>query len=233
MKNDHAFADAARPTQVVCLRLPLLPYSLGHEILLLQQRNPLVSGSAQDFAKLSFDDQRKALVRAVLVCSNDWKHNQKPHKWMRIWRWMLRNVNWDMELVEFQNYLIAASAAFPGPDPEAADICAKTDGYTPQSEARGRAMGSPLISRLLHFVSRLDLESFGVECIYDFPMALANLIYETALESDGAARIENQDERDTKEEMKAHRAATAAKRAAEKEKQSGLATPPPELGGQE
>lgn len=235
--NDHAFADAARPTQVVCLRLPLRPYSLGHEILLLQQRNPLLTLSLTAFGELSFADQRKAIIRAVLICSNSWRQNQQPQKWLWLWRWKLKKIDWRVELVELRNYLFASKTSFPGPDPEADTICAKAIGYTPLKENRGRASGAPLMARLLQFVSGLDISRFGAECFYDFPFALANMLYETALEAEGAARIENQDELEEKEHLRKMRADAAAERRAQPEptlvNATGLATPPPDLKGAE
>lgn len=226
--HDAAFADAARPATVVCLRLPLLQYSLGHEILLWQQRNPILTLSAQEFGALSIIEQNHALIRAVIVCSNDWGRNKKRQRWLKIWGWMLSGVNWGSELDIFRKYLIQSRAAFPGPHSEADFACAKAGGYTPASAARGRISGAPLAARLLTFLLPIDIARWDVKCVYDFPFGLANMLYETALEADGAARIENVDEYD---EKVAHLKWLADK---EKESQSkpadtGLATMPPDL----
>ena len=49
------FADALRPSPVRILRLPMRPYSLGHELILLQQRNPLLFLTPDEFGKLTIE----------------------------------------------------------------------------------------------------------------------------------------------------------------------------------
>jgi hypothetical protein len=233
--HELAFADAARPTQVVCLRLPLRPYSLGHEILLLQQRNPILLLSRAQFNELSFEHQRQALLRATLICSNTWAQNKKRPRWLKLWVWTLRRTNWPLAIADFRNYLGSSRAAFPGPHPEADLRCAKAMGYTPLRNNTGRSAGAPLLARLINFVAARPPDPDLDSPIHDFPFALANLLYETELEAHGAARFENVDELDEKndwlemerereERLKAEEAAGTAPASS-----AGLATTPPDL----
>ena len=64
--NELAFADSARPTPVVCLRLPLLPYSIGHDALLLSIRSPFLFTG---FDELTWHQQISVLKQAVLICN--------------------------------------------------------------------------------------------------------------------------------------------------------------------
>ena len=50
--HDALFADAARPERVSILHLLMLDYSIGHELLLWRQRNPLVTLSRAGFEAL-------------------------------------------------------------------------------------------------------------------------------------------------------------------------------------
>ena len=63
------FADAARPTPCVVLRLPLRPYAIGHELRLLARRNPFLCLSRSAFDELPVAQQITALVTAIVVAA--------------------------------------------------------------------------------------------------------------------------------------------------------------------
>jgi hypothetical protein len=70
--HEFAFADVAVPRQHFCLTLPLRDYSIGHRILFMRQRNPLVFGDESEFNKLPSDGeagQKFWLIRSVAVCN--------------------------------------------------------------------------------------------------------------------------------------------------------------------
>ncbi len=158
----------------------MLDYSIGHEILLLNQRNPLACLSGEEFDKLPSNEQRIAIIRAALVCSQTWAQNLKPHKWLRLWGWLIRNQDFALAVADFRNYRWAGSS-FP--------ILKKLD----DSEA-GRAFGSPLFARLLNFIGGN----------YDHPLGLAQWLYFAALEGDGKIHVENEMEQSIREQEAKH-----------------------------
>src|ERR1700739_3495079 len=70
--HELPFADAVRPAAVSVLKLLMLNYSVGHEIILLSRRNPLVCLSAEEFIKLPGEDQRTAIIFAADCCCQNW-----------------------------------------------------------------------------------------------------------------------------------------------------------------
>lgn len=180
--QETLFADAARPATAVILRLRLLDYSIGHEILLQRQRNPLVTLSWEDFNKLKLTEQITALLRAVLVCSQTWEQNKKPQKWVWLWSWLNRKENYPLAIADFFNYRLSGST-FP--------VTTKLG----ESEA-GRRFGGPLLARVIDKVAPL----YGRETM-DCPLGFSYWLYFSAMEAEGCVKIENQEERQTREEV--------------------------------
>jgi hypothetical protein len=234
--HEFLFADAARPLPWSCLRLPLRTYSIGHELLLIQQRNPLICLTQEEFNALPALEQIVALRRAVMVCSRDWSGNQKTERFVRLWVWWCdRTCNYPLEIANFRNYLAAAHQDFPPPNERADEVCANTKGYEPMRTMRGRTYGSPHLARLMLFVeSRLDSLGIHSKLVYDAPMALANQLYVTHLEVDGSCRVENHEEREEHLNWQRILAETKAEEEAEIARQkantpAGMASPPPNL----
>jgi hypothetical protein len=162
--NILAFADAARPARSVILGLLMLDYSIGHEIILLRQRNELVCGG---FEQLSEPGQRTAIIRAVLVCSRDWR--QKPHRWLRLWGWMIRKADFALAVADFRNYR-AAGTTFPNILP---------------AKEESRELGSPFLARLIAFAG------FN----YDAPLGMLLWSFYAGAEAEGCCMVENETER--------------------------------------
>src|SRR6185437_4421572 len=72
--HDAALAAAARPTRYVILGLPMKPYSIGHDILLFNQGNPILS---TEFDSLDKVDKRQAVIWAADICSQSWNEYGK------------------------------------------------------------------------------------------------------------------------------------------------------------
>lgn len=239
--HEAIFADACRPAPAFCLRLPLLTYTIGHELLLIQTRNPLVCMDDTSFNALPADLQRASLRRSVIICSRDWEQHDKPQRFLRLWKWVCdKFCVYELEIAQFRNYLAAAHVDYPPPDPRADDVCASANGYEPMRSMRGRTYGSPHIARLINFVApRLKTLDSSLKTVFDCPYALANQLYITHLESEGNCRVENSEERAAAEEYKRHVVEALAEELAEAEKSSGqkseaskptgLATAPPDL----
>jgi hypothetical protein len=173
MNNNAAFADAARPARAVVLRLPMLPYSIGHELLLTQEANPLV-GSWVDFLKLPMDRQIYSVIRAATICSKTWEENKKPDRWTRLWLWLNRNSDYPFEIANFRNYREAGST-FPAIGAPTSD---------------GRFLGSPFLARLLAF--------HGVDS-FDVPLGYAQWLYFAHAEQEGACKVLNDNEASAKQ----------------------------------
>jgi hypothetical protein len=215
--HDLAFADATRPTPVRVLKLRLFPYSIGHELLLMRDRNPFVLLTEEEFNKMPADSQTAAVVRAVCICCRDWNGNQTFSKFLNFWAWRIRNSNWSLAIAEFRNYLAEHRALLPT---LVADVAEDSEAYQIANKGEtigdGRALGSPFLAQLINFVQQrkmagdLDLKTF-----WDIPFALAANLYFTDLERGGNVYIENFREREEREAMAQHRADVKFERAAE------------------
>jgi hypothetical protein len=232
------FADAVRPVPVVCLKLPLTDYSLGHEVLLLRARNPLLVLEQLQFDKLPFQQQCAALIQAVDVCSQTWAENNVVHRslwnrwrYRRVWRkWdrAMRGSNWALEIAEFRNYLAAAKTFPPSPTEEAASIERSQRGE--KDDCTGRMSGAPLLANLYHFVnSEFTFPTSEYANALDFPYSRAIWLYFVTLESDGRVRIESFKEREIAIEMAEARAEALAEERKTAPKTAGLASFPPDL----
>ena len=92
--HDLALADAARQASVRILRLPMLEYSIGHELTLLSQRNPLLFDL---FPGLPEEARRAALIRAALVCHRTWSQQYRRERNMWFWGWLIRKADLERE----------------------------------------------------------------------------------------------------------------------------------------
>lgn len=198
--HDLAFADAARQAPVRILRLQMLPFSIGHELLLLNQRNALLF---ENFNTIEAELQRKAIIRAALVCYRTWRENHRPERNLTVWGWMIKGSDWAAEIAEFRNYRDAGSSGPPAPTQEAYEIAAMIQG-----EELGREFGGSYLARLMSYSLKV-FSGLGYETPFDVPMAFLNHVYVSELEVTGNARIENRKEAQVREEMAEHRAAVA------------------------
>lgn len=255
--HDFAFAECARPARFAVLGCPLLPYTIGHEILLWRYQNPLLGLTREQFDALPATEQVAALTRAVTICTRTWRETLQggfflPRVRTRgprlarvpFWRrWWNRpptaaapevldaGTDWPVEIAEFRNYLAAGRYLFPSPDPQADHICARTNGYDSSRDCRGRSFGAPHAAQLINFCLARPALMDGVSSVYDLPLALTSALYFTHLESEGSLRIENAEEYRLKHEL-AEKIADLKKRSAAAPppaNATGLATPPPAL----
>lgn len=223
--NELAFADCARPAPVSILRLELLPYSIGHEVLLLHERNSLLLKSEESFAQLPLANQIFAVKRAALICSQTWKENGSRQQWLRLWGWMTRNADYSLAAVDLRNYLTAGRAL---PRPPSKHACHVLYG---KDDEKGRALGSPLMARIYNYVcANLGKFNLTPATAWDAPLSLAGMLYFAELESAGNMRIENDAEAAEQAELeRIEREIEQEKMFAPANESSGLATPPPDL----
>lgn len=201
--HEAQFSEAVRPDMQAVLRLPLLPYSIGHEILLMRLGNPLVTMGAESFKELPLKHQRSALIRAVLVCYRNWKGNQRPERWLWLWGWFCKKCDTAKEVEKFQAYRKAGINQF------------QTKKMPRTPGAQYHYFGSPEIAMLLLFVQQHRLhEMHGIGSPYDFPISLARMLHQADAESRGEIWVQNwhdwQSELQAKEYERTHPESTLA-----------------------
>jgi hypothetical protein len=175
--HDLAFADAVRPARYRILGLLMRQYSIGHELILFKQRNPLL-GSLEEFKTLSSSDKKEAVIEALVICYQ----RRLP------FFWMVKNrlSDFDAAAEQFINYRRDGSLFPPSPESEADFMC---NG----DKESGRNLGAPMLARLYNFTITLpdrEIKLHG-ETAFDFPLGLAQFLYFSKLEEDGSLRIEN------------------------------------------
>lgn len=177
--KELAFAEAARPRPPVILRVLLRPYSLGHEIILMEEQNALLA-SKELFESFPVENQIASVMRAALVCSKSWEENQRRDKWTRLWGWMIRNDDFKQAAEDFRSYRETGSTA---------------PNVLPPSDNSGRELGAAFLARITLFAVKL----FG-DGAYDKPFGWLQWLYLTECESEDSLRIENRLERQIREE---------------------------------
>ena len=175
--HDAAFSEAVLPRPRRILKLPLRPYSIGHEILLLRHGNPLLLPFEQ-FTALHRSAQIDAVTLAALVCSKSWKENQGRDWTVRIWQRLIRNEDFALAIADFRTYRAEGTTCPPFPEIDTSD-------------KPGRPMGAPILSGLITFVS-----SHGIwdGPTMDCPFGFALWCYYAEAESSGSCKISNSTE---------------------------------------
>lgn len=200
--HELPFADAIRPAAVSVLKLLMLRYSVGHEIVLLSRRNPLVMGSEGEFSRLAGEEQRTAIILAADVCCQTWaEYHASYNAWQRFrigrkwaqWRQAIADADYPLAIAEWRNYRAAGSATF-------------TTEEMPNTGDEFRYFGQPEMASLINF---LQITCGLTEAqAFDYPLGLARMRRLVWLESEGAVRITNAHEaeiaRRRDEYLKAH-----------------------------
>lgn len=246
--HEFSVADAFRPNPTSVLGLPLEPYSIGHELILLRRRNAFLTLSEAEFSLLDFWQQLHAIREAVWLCSDSYgarERFERPSWFMLGMRWNERKrrmwvccqkellpEDYALAVADFRNYLVEAHPRIPSPGKFAIEVL-----YPDDAESRGRSYGQPMVLSLYHFVIGLPAKE-RPKCAWDFPYAKAMWLYFSKLESGGAFRIENFEERDEQsvmDEVESERRTKKSEAISHKPepvKESGLATEvPDELKG--
>lgn len=200
--HELLFADAIRPPAVSVLKLLMLNYSVGHEIVLLSRRNPLVMADPADFAKLPGEDQRAAIIFAADCCCQSWTEyhaaysaidqRQVESKW-KDWRKAIADEDYPAAIETWRGYRAAGSLSFPTEE-------------MPSTGGDFRYFGQPELASLFNFLT-ITCRLAEVQA-FDYPLGLARMRRLAWLESEGAARVQNATEveiaRRREEYLKAH-----------------------------
>lgn len=180
-----AFSDALRPALVSVLKLPLLRYSVGHEIILLSRRNPLLAASREEFDRLPAEQQRTAIIVAADVCCQGWAEYHRVYNAWQRWRLARKWAQWTaaiagadfaLAIAEWRNYRAAGSDTFSTEE-------------MPNTGAEFRFFGQPELSSLVNFLQITC--RLGEADIFDYPLGYARMRHLAWLESEGAVRITN------------------------------------------
>lgn len=214
--HELAFADAARPTQVRVLGLLLRPYSIGHELLLLKQRNPFITQRTTEIADLPLENRIYSVRECALICSQTWRQTQGRQRNVYWWSYRTRHADWDNESDYLLRYLSDAHASLPHPTEIALDSSVG-------KREKGRQLGAPFLAQLINFLTERPALLANFSSVHDFPYALASMLYFSHLEASGICYIENADESDSRMKEEKIRSDVAS------EQSSGLASTPPDL----
>jgi hypothetical protein len=209
--HEFVFSDVSCPDRHVILQLPLREFCIGHRLIFLKQRNPLLWQSEQDFNALPFDKQVFWLIESVYTCAQSyayrkrlesgdasrleiWWHNFKVSAWHR--RWKRRKTDWPLEIAKFKNYLAASRVI--------TDFKEKLEGFPfipiqPNPDAKGRELGSPYDAALIQFLISSGLCP-NEAAAFEYPLARARVHYLTHLEQEGNLRVMNAFEIEFEEE---------------------------------
>lgn len=173
--HEPLLALAAIPAPVAVLGMPLRPYSLGHELYLIREGNPLSAGSP---AATRFD-----LTQAVLICCQSWAESRRMHQdplmRLKLWLWhrRARKMDTQKELRAFLDYQQSGSLEFK------VDDTARPDRESP------RLPGAPFILRLHAFLmERLRITEAEA---WDYHYGLAVMRWEAHWEQEGGLYIYN------------------------------------------
>ena len=226
MAQEFSFSDCVAPIRHVVLGLPLREYSLGHRLLFLRQRNPLLWSAQTDFDLLPFETQTAWLIEVVTVCNQtfSWRRGlesgEKPEieksfkKSAEVWsgireteqkKFLAENQKstladwWALEIAKFRNYIASQTVI--------TDLESRRDPFpflpcASVPEATGRTLGSPYDASLIQFLLGSRLCQTEAEA-YEYPFALAEMHYLTHLEHEGSLRVLNNDEIRLHERMEA------------------------------
>lgn len=183
--HETLFAAANLPFCPRVLRLRLKAFSIGHEIRLSYQSNPLSAFSGMDPDQLKLSDLRHALIEAVLICHRDWSGNFQPNKNLGFWGWIIRKMDIQSERKKYIAYRNAGMIGLPQKQmPKVAG-------------ANYHYFGAPDTARLFLFVQGKALhQDLGLKTPYDFPYGLASQLYFTELEQRGDIWVKNFDDQD-------------------------------------
>jgi len=252
--HDALFAASVRPQTPEILGLRMLPYTIGHDILLHTEVRTLMTLPPAEFAELPLNQRIAALYRSVLICSTTWngytkaeprivqrsflgiKRNWrvKMHHWVNVWTREMAKSDWNQVENDLRQHILAGRTTVPvlssgiPEDKEAYEIANKGEILG----GEGRSLGGPLLASVLLFIEK-HRAMFGLisdlrppTSAFDVPYAFALNLFFSELESTGALPIENAAEAQARAEMQQHRVELRAEKARKAaEEQKGQPTP--------
>ena len=188
-------------------------YSIGHRLILLRQRNPLIWAAEEDFNTLPCEQQIMWLIEACYTCAQSYAYRKKlesdPTRWLLfknkrlVSKWAELRAHytadtWVLEFAKFRNYLAQSKIT--------TEFEHKRDGFpfmpvAPSKDADGRSLGAPYDATLIQFLIR-SMHKTEAEAL-EYPLALAQAHFLAHLEREGALKILNGSEMDFRETSRA------------------------------
>lgn len=168
------FLESIVPKQITLLGQKLLPYSLGHNILLNFFQNAFLTAG-----KIGLED----LLEGIFICCQTWEENQasmgggKVPELMKNWGEQIGCFDFKEKAQIFNEYLFLGNGL-----PE----------VLPPEGEEARAMGSPFDLRLLIFLIKELRLTHGAAL--NFPYGLARHLFFGYHEAEGRARVANPEE---------------------------------------
>lgn len=187
--HEIIFADAFRPPKVKVLNLSLLDYTIGHELLLWQRRNSLVTYSPESFKELPEDERAQSLVQAVLICC------EKLPRFKKIWATRCAYLNLEAKTEMFNVYRFGAMRDLP------------TVAMPKSPGVPYHYFGSPEMARLLNYVATNHgamIQTHFQGSPLNFPLGMAKMLYTAQNESEGNVWVENWQDLEVKKKKEAY-----------------------------
>ncbi len=172
--HEQLLAQAAVGAPTSILGLALRPYSLGHELWLIRQNNPLVAGGQVS---------RASLFEAILICCEDWQGASAMNTdWLMplklwIWRKRTRKQITALAVEEFRHYRAMGS------------LCFKVNGAQ-SGQKTPRPPGAPFLLRLHMFL--MEQFHYTEAQAWDHPFGLAMMKWCAHWENKEALEIYNE-----------------------------------------
>jgi len=188
--HETTFADAFTPARATVLGVELLTFSIGHEIILWQRRNPLVIYTPESFKELPLAEKTKALGEAVQICSIKAKEDGKK------WGNEVAAMDLDVETDKWQAYRASGSLDLP-----------TVKQPRQSSNTPFHYFGAPELARLINYVTTSHAMLIATHfkgSPLEFPLGLAKILYSTHLECEGAIWVENWQDAENKRQKEAY-----------------------------
>ena len=232
MAHEYQFSDVAIPQQHFCLTLPLRDFSIGHRLLFMRQRNPLVFGEEAAFNNLSVETKIFWLLESVTICNQTYAYRMQLEKepTRKILKAQAKTTKrWRKDRERAQSVFLITGRIDAGKYPDLNDWWAleialfrnyinssrivtdfkyKREPFPflpcgPVPDAdKGRSLGCPHESTLIQFLMQSRFVNSVAEAM-EYPFALAEMHYLTHLEREGHIRILNTEEIEFKEQCDA------------------------------
>ena len=177
--HESELASSFAPPTFKVFGVTMARYAIGHELALIRQGNPLATYSEPSFAELSIDAKRLALGMAIEICGN----LGSVKKWIVASKMFRASGEvFESQIKNFRDYRAASSYDLP------------LLKMPRQSGTPFHYFGAPELARLLNYVTEhhsLLIKTHFEGSPLNFPLGLAQILYTTKLESDGAVWVKN------------------------------------------
>ena len=174
--HETQFSKSFNSPSISVLGLKLRSYTIGHELALISQGNPIVTYTEKSFSELPSPVINFSLASAVEVCC------ARIPTIKVLWAIMKMRCNFSEEVRKFREYRSSGSEDFA---------------TTRQPRTQGvpfHYFGAPELATLINYVSvnhKMMIDAHFGGTPLNFPLGMAKMLYTTSLECDGLVWVEN------------------------------------------